>query len=91
MEPYTVKVGGADYPREAIYTHMEGERSSSTRSTPMTSSTSRSRSSIRHPFERDGRSEDGVFRQGGSWWRLVRRVAILRRAIGPRGAGGDAA
>ena len=25
MEPYTVKVGGADYSRESIYTRMEGE------------------------------------------------------------------
>jgi len=25
MEPFTVKVGGADYSREAIYTRLEGE------------------------------------------------------------------
>ena len=25
MEPFTVKVGGADYSREALYTRMEGE------------------------------------------------------------------
>jgi hypothetical protein len=25
MEPYTVRVGSADYSREAIYTRMEGE------------------------------------------------------------------
>jgi hypothetical protein len=25
MEPFTVKVGGADYSREAIYTRMDGE------------------------------------------------------------------
>jgi hypothetical protein len=25
MEPYTVKVGGADYSREAIYMRMDGE------------------------------------------------------------------
>lgn len=25
MEPFTVKVGGADYSRESIYTRMEGE------------------------------------------------------------------
>jgi hypothetical protein len=25
MEPYTVKTGGADYARQALYTRMEGE------------------------------------------------------------------